>query len=268
MGIIETAVVRSAAGFLPVIAKKVYTRTQVNRIARNASSILVADSPTRFLESLGTEQLRLIQDFVSSPQFGNVVLQAFIFSLKGNRDEDRAEVRAQLRSHIRHEDLLIEGDLFQATDMLEELVYSSVYAVLSAAPEKFARKDLVANSSSLAAAAARNSELLARIVNLNAINSFASKLRSQVKRRHGKLSLPSAVKSTSVPYEDLYVRPNLRKEGADRTLSVEDAISANMRTVILGDPGAGKSTLAGKLVHDLASGKVATLESQVPIMLG
>ncbi|GAA2655386.1 hypothetical protein GCM10010400_10010 [Streptomyces aculeolatus] len=268
MGLVETAAVRTVAGLLPLVGKKAYSRAQINRIARTAESSLVTDSAERFLEQLDPAQLRRIARFVHSPQFSALTLQAMVNLLKGNKDQERVDLRAQLRSNIRHEEILIEGDLFQATDVLENLIYGSIHAVSSAHPGSFRNADSVARSSAIAAAAARNSALLERIENLTQINEFSARIRGQVKRRHAKLSLPNAVKAASVPHDKLYVTPHLSSERADDSeLSLQTVISSSIRSVILGDPGAGKSTLTSKLVHDIAAGRFPELETQVPLLL-
>src|SRR6185295_11515382 len=119
----------------------------------------------------------------------------------------------------------------------------------------------------VAAASVRNSELLRKIDTLNEINSTANKLRHQAIALNSKLRLPNVVQSRSVSYSQLYGPPALRRADAMSVVTVETAVQQLIRVVILWDPGAGKSTLASKLVHDIGADKVASLAGLVPLLL-
>jgi len=99
----------------------------------------------------------------------------------------------------------------------------------------------------LANAATSNRLLLRRVPSLADFHDYARRLRSRVAAMHAEMRLPHIGVSKSVPYEQLYVLPTLSPN-----LSADDLALPGRRTVLLGDPGAGKSTLAAKLAHDLA----------------
>jgi hypothetical protein len=60
-------------------------------------------------------------------------------------------------------------------------------------------------------------------------------------KRHQDMTIPDLENRTSVPYEKLYVQPRLRAESG-RELGLSNVLDELDRTVILGNPGAGKST--------------------------
>jgi hypothetical protein len=79
---------------------------------------------------------------------------------------------------------------------------------------------------------------------------FAAELRTEVAMRYGKIEPPNLLAREAVPIERLFVTPLIDAESGDTTLtSFVDSID---RRVILGNPGAGKSTLASMICHTLA----------------
>ncbi len=82
--------------------------------------------------------------------------------------------------------------------------------------------------------------------------------RRQVAGRHGNLQPPHLETARKFPIDDLYVTPPfvsgpIGKQREARRLTLEMFLPTGHRTVVLGNPGAGKSTLALKLCNDLAS---------------
>lgn len=99
----------------------------------------------------------------------------------------------------------------------------------------------------LAHAATNNRVLLRRAPSLEDLHTYAGQLRVRIAAMHGEMRLPHIGVSRSVPYDELYVRPTLSP-----SIAVDDLVMPGRRTVLLGGPGAGKSTLAAKLAHDVA----------------
>nr|BFE71972.1 hypothetical protein GCM10020092_052730 [Actinoplanes digitatis] len=117
----------------------------------------------------------------------------------------------------------------------------------------------------VAAAAARTGALLSRLASLREIHEELQLLRSQTAHLHSELRLPHAGTARNVPWDDLYVTPVLRQQ-PEEELIVDTAVLAEpgQRHVILGDPGASKSTFAEKLAHDLAAEPHGTV---VPLLV-
>jgi hypothetical protein len=88
------------------------------------------------------------------------------------------------------------------------------------------------------------------------ILAFERSYRKQVAERESRVIPPNLDRNLKVPIDDLYVPPRLLRHASQekdtQALSYSDFLRELDRTVILGDPGAGKSTLAIKLCHDLA----------------
>ncbi|MER6590347.1 NACHT domain-containing protein [Micromonospora purpureochromogenes] len=259
-----------------VIGRKLLTRHQRNKIASEAAGILVAGNTERFIEHLKPQELRGFREFAESAQFDHLVRQAMISSLASTSDDTRSAIREQLRHGLRHHGEFTEADLLQATDVLHELVDAAVHAVRqTAAPGTLDNGRAVAMAARVAAAGALNSELLNRLKTLDEVNQFAKAVRSATKAGHAKLRMAAHDLNRQVDYAQLYITPVLRPAAASalwesstsKTFALADGMNNAVRFVILGDPGAGKSTLAAKLAHDLAADKIGGLEGQVPILL-
>lgn len=89
-----------------------------------------------------------------------------------------------------------------------------------------------------------------------AIVRFETEIREEVASRTSEVTPPDFAGAPRVPLDELYVAPNLETgseiEGTSK--AYHEWLANVQREVILGNPGAGKSTLAAKLCNDLATG--------------
>ena len=87
-------------------------------------------------------------------------------------------------------------------------------------------------------------------------HQFVREYVSLVHSRTAEVAPAHLSEQHSVPLRNLYVKPRLvRSSAADQDMqsSFESFVGSIYRDVVLGDPGAGKSTMAQKIVHDLSS---------------
>ncbi|MDJ0598041.1 MAG: NACHT domain-containing protein [Crocosphaera sp.] len=83
------------------------------------------------------------------------------------------------------------------------------------------------------------------------------KYRNQVANRHGFITPPFVDATKKISMDEIYVCPNFfpnyysNRTGSE-DLSITEFYSVLHRTVLLGDPGGGKSTFSQKLCYDLA----------------
>ncbi|MFC7241253.1 NACHT domain-containing protein [Catellatospora aurea] len=259
--------VRAAAQVLPLIGKKLQAVANERKLIKAATSVLVADGAERFVERLNVQQLMKLESFLKSQQFSHLMLQAYVCAATGHKESELLLIREQVYYSLQHEGIFAGADLVQATDVTLDLLLSAVHAVRLSAPDSVDQHHAAILGAQMAAASARNSDLLKRIDSLSDIFRFCTKPRSQCRALHGKLRLPNVVESRAVNYSQLYVQPSLRDKTTGQSVDAGLLVSQRLRCVIVGDPGAGKSTLAAKLVYDVASDKIPSLKGKVSILL-
>jgi hypothetical protein len=93
-------------------------------------------------------------------------------------------------------------------------------------------------------------------LNLREILDFEIKFRKQLANRHGFITPPHFDAARKLPIKDICVAPKLMQldHAKDKEpVSLDQFVSRLHRAVVIGNPGGGKSTMAGKLCYDLAS---------------
>lgn len=198
------------------------------------------------LRNLGKDAEKLLR-YLDSPDFAAVATQCRVRSWLGTHTEE--QVRQGLRLAR-----LPERFLDSATQVVRQVLTLACDEVAPLFHEPSNRID----RHDIADAAVTNSRMLTGLKSLTRFHNFAAKLRSQVVALHNSIRLPHIGVSRAVRYDRLYVQPGI--ESPDQ---VRLRLGApGDRTVILGDPGAGKSTFAAKFAHDIAadgSGRVPFL---------
>jgi NACHT domain len=187
--------------------------------------------------------------YLESPDFAEVARQVVLWrAMRGSLD---AGLSADLREQI------VQGLRLSGAAADPRAVLS---ALTSAEPLRSGDLDTptAVGVAHLASAVKNNTLVLRRAPSLADFHAYASQLRMRIAAMHGEMRLPHIGVSRSVPYDELYVRPTLSP-----SLAVSSLTSPGRRTVLLGDPGAGKSTLAGKLTWDIAS----DTSDRVPFLL-
>ena len=105
---------------------------------------------------------------------------------------------------------------------------------------------------------------------ISVILSYEKDLRRQIADRHGKIIPPNLERKRTFPIDALYVAPELhfrRVAGTEDTgsVTISELLDHLQRTVLLGNPGGGKSTLVSKICYDLSTGKSFQAKQVTPI---
>lgn len=262
-----------AARAIGQAAQKLYGRLKVSlankRIRADARTLVPIRVAEGLLADLSELETAGLDDYLTSPDFEEIALQ-FVLGLMLNDvpwEELVVNIRDELRHGLRSSAQIRTELLLTATDV--------VFAALATAFNEGVHRGwfpftpgTAVVAAHLTASAAANSRLLSELGNLADFHEFARQLRAQVAAVHRHMRLPHLGVSRSVPYDQLYVEPVLRPEQEYPDVPDLTALAlSGRRSVVLGDPGAGKSTLAAKLAYGIASDLVAGAEGRVPFLL-
>jgi len=246
------------------------TRVQRANVRDNARTWMPLSLAQLLAHDLEGERLQQVWRYIASAEFDEVALQIALGVLLDDKDFDefRSGVRHQIQQGLRHLAALPPELLMRVADLIFEALYVSAEEIAGRQSNKDSLDSRTAATvAHLTSAAARNGELLRQLAELDRHRELGREMRNQVRQLHANFRMPHAGISRSVPYEKLYVEPPLLpyRDGPEPP-PIDLLGTAGLRTVVLGSPGAGKSTLMGKLAHDVATGRIEGAEQRVPFL--
>jgi hypothetical protein len=229
--------------------------------------------------TLSADETASIGDFLLSPCFVNISysLACALIVEKSGRKADVALKAVK--------EVLSASLASAASEQASQLFTDCIFAALLYASTR-ATADLIAQQqsprtqaealkiiASVTAASTRNIQLLRTPVETSSFLAYENELRAQVRSLHGTMRIPHAGTARQVPYDKLFIPPRLQFAGASHQgagsygVKLEDLLRYSTRSVILGDPGGGKSTLALKLGYDIASDLVPSVSARLPFLV-
>jgi len=228
---------------------------------------------------LAPEELARIGEYLESPQFENISysLASILIVQKAGRKADDAitAIKDELRASLQ----AIAGPA--TANIFTDAIFAAIlYAVGNQAANIIANQqsprvqaEAVKVAASIAAASSRNTQLLKRSTQIAEYFTFESELRAQIQSLHGTMRIPHAGTTRQVPYDELFIPPRLAFAASGshsprpQGVSLERLLQSSTRSIILGDPGGGKSTLTLKLAYDIASGNITDVTARLPLLV-
>ncbi|MFT3784923.1 MAG: NACHT domain-containing protein [Tepidisphaeraceae bacterium] len=250
------------------------SRRTANLPAPTASMILQRSTAAAAVKLSPDSPSDYLVDFLASPEVEALMRQVFAATLRPAEkprhiDEIRREFELLLKLRTPKEKAA-EADLslhlFQLLlDTCDQHLSRAVDAGVLAAHEArdHVRHRMISDQlSSIEGMIERLTQMAP--ADVRAFEEFEAAYRTQILARHGSIIPQDFYELRKFPLDELYVSPSfiahgLPKDEAEKQFDLTTFYSGVSRTVVLGNPGGGKSTLAQKLCVDLASKPAARM---------
>jgi hypothetical protein len=250
-----------------LIGEGILERRKLNETALQPVLQKAAEEVSETIEPLGAAEIDQICLFLTSAEAEAIVRQIYAAQILDSQEQSLELIRKEF---------LTAFSLY--TDIPEDKLENSVtpiFNALIAGCEEALRIaiDQGTLSAHEAKSAFRHRILLDEIAaiqknltflttrqlpTIKEILEFEVKYRQQVADRHKSITPPYLDAARKLPIDQLYVPPNFVKISVQEDEQSENLTMSNFcwwiyRTVLLGNPGGGKSTFAEKLCYDLAT---------------
>ncbi|MFC8837615.1 NACHT domain-containing protein [Streptomyces griseoincarnatus] len=248
---------------------------------RKTRAALTRQTETSISLDLTAETAHSLADYLNSADFETIALSLVtqIWASAGAKNQEqkfketREKLDKSIRLNVRAEDALLESIIQATWSALMEKGFDNTSKIVAIQGESPAnRAALLKISACFTASDAKYTKALKDVDNLASFHTFETQLRDQVRNLHAAMKLPHAGTTRKVPYSKLFVEPQLgvpvKQEREIRSVNVDlqQVLSTSHRTVILGDPGGGKSTLSLKLAYDIARSAASAVSAPVPFL--
>ncbi|WBB91433.1 NACHT domain-containing protein [Verrucosispora sp. WMMC514] len=262
---LENSLLRAGGRAAAYLGRRALTARQQRQLAEEVRTLLAHKSASALLDGLPPQESRALLEFTDSAEFEEIVLRVVVWSVTGTKEGSAVELRNDVRTGLLQRGIDPERQL-QLTDFLFALVKREAAAARDKLGsgrqwEQFG----VSVAADLAAARARKDELLERVRSVAEFHEVAASFRRQVAALRSDMTLIHLGGRMRFSYDRLYVTPTF-SDDANPAVTIEEILVDRRRAVILGDPGAGKSTFAAKLARDLAVDEPPTVGGQVPVL--
>lgn len=251
-----------------IIGEEILERRQLQATALQPVLQQAADKVSEIIKPIGEAEIDQICLFLTSNEAEAVVRQIYAVSILESKEQNLQQIKQEflkafsLYTGIPEDELRDSApEIFDTlVDGCEETLRIAIdEGRLSAHEAKsvFRHQMLLDEIANIR----KNLELLSRWqqLDLKAILEFEKRYRQQVKDLHGKLTPPYISDEKKLPINNLYVCPDFSQETINRDTKKQTNKNQSQfyksiyRTVLLGNPGGGKSTCGQKFCYDLVT---------------
>lgn len=254
-------------------AKEALDRTLALRLSAPLGNLSLVEQAL-FAIQPSKEERRELDRFWASPDFGSFIRSISILSLQ--KDPSVSEQEAALATFLaRVLPNSPDGAVASLSAAIIEYLQTAAPDAWHAAADigilgqPWAAESIIQSLVADHVANARNQleqRVAASAASFREIDVFADRYQRAVHFSNSRLRPQSINESPAVPISDLYVEPlvNFVSEKGIITCDRKMLFASSRRSVLLGNPGGGKSTLAGKLCFDICAGTINDDEFEVP----
>lgn len=177
-----------------------------------------------------------------------------------------------LSAHASREDARAFGEAL--SERLAQLSRSAFQELDRADPmlaQQFQQTAVLKRMSSMLDLVSAHHQALVRLTDAESAatrTKFIENYRRACAERHGYITPPDFETNRKIPMEQLYVAPSIHRlhgERRDQAIQLDRFIGDVDRSVVLGDPGGGKSTLSGFIASKLARDNDAAIPFHVTL---
>jgi hypothetical protein len=216
-----------------------------------------------FALHLSKEETDGLEEFLKSPSFENLIRAIGLLAVtdKSSMSEQEAALRSFLGRALPGKPDGVIGSLSSAIIELVERVAPEAWQTatdLGALGQTWSSESIIQSLVADQISNARNQleeRIAATSASFREVDRFAGRYKRAVSFATSRLKPQAINESPSVPVADLYVEPlvNFVGEKGVTACHRDMLFASSRRSVLLGNPGGGKSTLAGKLCYDICS---------------
>lgn len=248
--------------FLVELGVSVVPEEERLSIIQNALNDVEKDisSGLALLEESQYEKARI---FLETPEVEGVFRQLFVTMLT-DKSKDAKEIRREfallwnkyvgMNNHTQSVTNTVFDALLKLVDAVFEKAIASNELFAHEAKSSYRYVSLLAE---IRTVKERTNLLSAKdLPSIDQILDFERTYRQTVISRHGFIVPPFVDQARKIPADDIFVAPmfsKTRPAELNQQSSSEEFTNLTFRSVILGNPGGGKSTFLNKLAYDLAS---------------
>lgn len=264
-----TPLLKPSANWLgrKIIGEEILERRQLEATALQPILQKAADEVAETIEPFGAAETDQICLFLTSNEAEAIVRQIYAADILESKEQNLEQIKQEFLKAFSLYTNIPENELRDSAPQIFNTLVTGCEEALQVAidggrlsaheAKSVFRYQVLLDE---IATIQKNIELLnaPQKLDVKAILEFEQKYREQVEELHGQLTPPYIDVAKKLPINELYVCSNFSQEISSRDFREKPKAQSEFyqsiyRTVLLGNPGGGKSTCAQKFCYDLVT---------------